>query len=161
MKQALRNFSGTLLLRNLIRIIGIVSLLLLTAMPAFSKGAGIEWDTLNQEVLSLIQKGQYARAEVVAKKALDVAVKNVGKNHPDVATSLNNLAELYKAQGQYAQAEPLYKHSLAIYEKAKGSNHPDVALSLKNMADIYRKTGREKQADALESRAAAIRAIKR
>ena len=41
-----------------------------------------------------------------------------GPDHPNVGTSLNNLAELYANQGQYAQAEPLYKRSLAIFEKA-------------------------------------------
>jgi len=47
-----------------------------------------------------------------------------------VATSLNNLAELYYIQGQYAKAEPLHKRALAIREKALGPNHPDVATSL-------------------------------
>jgi tetratricopeptide (TPR) repeat protein len=78
-----------------------------------------------------------------------------------VATSLNNLAEMYEAQGQYAQAEPLYKRSLAIREKALGPDHPDVATSLENMAVLYRNTGREKAAVELDRRAAAIRAIKR
>ena len=45
------------------------------------------------------------RAVLVAKNSLDVAEKAVGPHHPSVATSLNNLAELYKTQGQYAQAE--------------------------------------------------------
>ncbi len=49
---------------------------------------------------------------IVGKKALQLAETNAGKNHPNVATSLNNLAALYKAQGQYAQAEPLYRRSL-------------------------------------------------
>ena len=31
----------------------------------------------------------------------------LGPEHPNVATSLNNLAELYRAQGRYADAEPL------------------------------------------------------
>jgi tetratricopeptide (TPR) repeat protein len=53
--------------------------------------------------------------------------KALGPDHPDVAASLNNLAELYRAQGQYAQAEPLYKRSLAIVEKALGPDHPNVA----------------------------------
>ncbi len=40
--------------------------------------------------------------------------------HPDVAQSLNNLAELYRVQGRYAEAEPLYQRALAIREKALG-----------------------------------------
>jgi len=38
------------------------------------------------------------RAVMVAKKALQVAEQEVGPNHPDVATSLNNLASLYRIQ---------------------------------------------------------------
>ena len=90
-----------------------------------------------------------------------VAKKALGFNHPSVATSLNNLAELYKTQGQYAQAEPLYKRSLAIREKALGPDHPDVATSLNSLAELYRATGRVKDAEVLEKRAARIRAIKR
>ena len=47
--------------------------------------------------------------------------KALGSDHPDVGTSLNNLAALYQAQGRYSEAEPLYKRSLTIYEKALGA----------------------------------------
>jgi len=98
---------------------------------------------------------------VVASKALAVAEKNMGADHPSVATSLNNLAALYEKQGQYAAAEPLYKRALAIDEKALGKDHPDVASSLENLAALYRKTDRVKDAEPLEVRAKVIRAIKR
>ncbi len=137
------------------------SLVVLLGSGAFAHGQGVEWEALNKQVLSLYQKGQYDRAVVVAKKALDVAEKAVGPNHPSVATSLNNLAELYRAQGQYAQAEPLYKRSLAIMEKALGPDHPNVATSLNNLAELYRATDRIKEAQELEKRVARIRAIKR
>jgi tetratricopeptide (TPR) repeat protein len=78
-----------------------------------------------------------------------------------VATSLNNLARVYKAQGDYAKAEPLYKRSLAIREKALGPDHPDVATSLENLASLYRASERHTEAEALEARAAKIWAIKR
>jgi tetratricopeptide (TPR) repeat protein len=87
--------------------------------------------------------------------------KTLGPDHPDVATSLNNLAQLYETQGQYAQAEPLFKRSLAISEKALGPDHPDVAQRLENLAALYRATNRTKEAEVLEKRAAAIRAMKR
>ena len=44
-----------------------------------------------------------------------LAEKEFGPDHPHVAASLNNLAELYRAQGRYADAEPLYERSLAIW----------------------------------------------
>jgi tetratricopeptide (TPR) repeat protein len=49
--------------------------------------------------------------------------KALGPEHPNVATSLNNLAALYKAQGRYAEAEPLYRRALEIWEKALGPEH--------------------------------------
>ncbi len=46
--------------------------------------------------------------------------KALDPNHPDVATSLSNLAGLHHAQGRYAEAQPLYERALAIWEKALG-----------------------------------------
>jgi tetratricopeptide (TPR) repeat protein len=141
----------------------VLALFLLSAMPLLThaQGAGNKWDTLNQETMELYQAGQYDRAVGVAQKALQVAEQNVGPGHPDVATSLNNLAGLYDTQGDYARAEPLMKRALAIWEKALGPDHPDVALSLENLAALYRATKRGSEAGALEQRAAKIRAIKR
>ena len=129
--------------------------------PIPERGAGIEWNIFNQEVKELYRAGKYDRAVVVAKKAIEVAEKNVGTDHSDVARSLNDLAELYRTQGQYVQAEPLYKRSLAIWEKALGPDHPNVAVSLENLAVLYRATKREREDRELEQRAARIRAIKR
>ena len=145
-------------IKNLILLAGILSL---NNPAAFAQGAGIEWDTLNKEVMRLYQAGDYKRATAIAEKALKVAEENVGPDHPDVATTLNNLAGLYTAQGEYAKAEPLFKRSLAILEKALGPDHPSVATSLNNIAALYRATNRPELAEPLEERAAKIRAIKR
>ncbi len=136
-------------------------LLLQATLPVFAQGAGSEWDILNQEVNELYRTGNYERAVVVARKALEVAEKIVGPNHPDVATSLNGLALLYHTQGQYAQAEPLFKRALAIYENALGPDHPLVAMTLNNLAAVYRATKRDEEAETLEQRAARIQAIQR
>ena len=79
-------------------------------------------------------QGQYAAAEPLYKRSLETREKYLGPDHPDVATSLNNLASCYQSQGQYTAAEPLCKRSLAINEKALGPDHPDVATSLNNLA---------------------------
>ena len=44
-------------------------------------------------------------------------------DHPEVGTSLNNLAGLYEGQGRYAEAEPLYKRTVTITEKALGPDN--------------------------------------
>ena len=52
--------------------------------------------------------------------------------HPDVATSLNNLAGLYRSQGKYADAEPLYQRALNILEEALGLKHPNTRTVREN-----------------------------
>ena len=112
----------------------ILAIVFLGTMPSVlhARGAGIEWGILNQEAGELYRAGKYERALVVAQKALQVALQNVGPDHPDVATSLNDLAAIYETQGDYAKAEPLHKRSLAISEKVLGRDHPNVATSLNN-----------------------------
>jgi len=39
---------------------------------------------------------------------------------PSTATSLNNLAGLYRQKGDFAKAEPLFQRALKIREKALG-----------------------------------------
>ena len=48
----------------------------------------------------------------------------MGENHPDYATTLNNLADLYVNMGRYARAEPMYREALAIRKKTLGEDHP-------------------------------------
>ena len=84
------------------------SLLFSASSLAHAQGAGVEWDALNREVMELYRAGAYDRAVAVAQKALQVAERNVGPDHPDVATSRNNLAFLHQTRGDYDAAEPLY-----------------------------------------------------
>jgi tetratricopeptide (TPR) repeat protein len=67
-------------------------------------------------------QGRYAEAEPLYQRSLAIREQALGAEHPDVAQSLNNLAELYRAQGRYAEAEPLYARSLAIEQSPKKSN---------------------------------------
>jgi tetratricopeptide (TPR) repeat protein len=107
--------------------------------------------------LSLNKQREYDRAVIKVKKALERAEKTYGPNHPEVATSLDNLALLYYKQFRYAQAEPLTKRALSILEKAFGSDHPDVGEEMNNLAMIYDRQGRCEQAEPLYIRLLSIR----
>jgi tetratricopeptide (TPR) repeat protein len=82
--------------------------------------------------------------------------KKLGEDHPDVATSLNNLADLYRKQGRYPEAEPLFLRSLSIKEKQLGADHPSVATSLNNLAFLYNAQGNYVEAKTLSQRALTI-----
>ena len=72
-----------------------------------------------------------------------------GPAHPDVASALNNLAELTNKQARYAEAEPLYRRALAIRQKALRPDDPDVATSYNNLAGFYALLGRYGEAEQL------------
>jgi len=112
---------------------------------------------LYAQVVPLYQQGKYAEAIPLAREALRLAEQALGPDHPDVATSLNNLALLYSEMGAYGQAEPLYQRALKIYEAKLGPDHPHVAASLNNLAGLYDDMGAYDQAEPLHQRALKIR----
>ena len=48
--------------------------------------------------------GSYSEALEYYKKALAICEKKLGKEHPDTATTYNNIASVYQNQGDYGQA---------------------------------------------------------
>ncbi len=125
--------------------------------PSAQQSAELEEATrLNEQVLQLLNEGKYTEGIPLAERALAIREKVLGKEHPDVATSLNNLAELYREQGNYEKAEALYLRALAIFEKVHGKEHPLVATSLNNLALLYLAQGSYQKAEPLYLRALAI-----
>ncbi|WP_143473153.1 tetratricopeptide repeat protein, partial [Limnothrix sp. PR1529] len=86
-------------------------------------------------------QGLFGLAETWAMRSLEIRERVLGADHPDTATSLNNLASLYSSQGRYEAAEPLYRRSLEIRERVLGADHPHTALSLNNLAELSSSQG--------------------
>jgi tetratricopeptide (TPR) repeat protein len=103
-------------------------------------------------------QGNYNFAEPWRRDCLIAARKRLGEEHPDVAASLNNLAQVYRAQGKYADAEPLYCSALEMRQHhLLGADHPDVAMSLNNLAELYRSQGKYVEAEPLHRAALEMR----
>jgi len=105
----------------------------------------------------LLERARYTEAESLLKRSLAINEKALGKEHADVAWSLNDLAGLYRIQARYAKAEPLYRRALEIREKALGPEHPDVARSLNGLGLLYAAQGQYAKAEPLYEQALAIR----
>ena len=142
-------------MKALAKIVLLTMLVVLITVSAHSQ-ENLQYE-LNYKVRELYKQGEYSEATDVAKEALKVAENTFGPDHPRVATSLNNLGEVYGAQGRYAEAEPLYKRALAILEEALGSEHPEVARMLQNMVELYKVMGNKEEAERLEERIKIIR----
>jgi eukaryotic-like serine/threonine-protein kinase len=101
--------------------------------------------------------GQYTNAESMHREALVLRKKLLGNEHPDVASSLNNLANALRAQGRLNEAETLFREALAMRKKLLGSEHPEVASSLQNLAVMLADQGSLAEAETLFREALAMR----
>ncbi|MEL0587915.1 MAG: tetratricopeptide repeat protein, partial [Planktothrix rubescens PR222] len=115
-----------------------------------------QWKQLNRQVINLDQQGALTEGIAVAEQALELACYLWGKNHPNIAASCNNLAELYRSQGRYSEAEPLYLESVAIIRQSLPPNHADLARGFNNLAVLYESQGRYSEAEPLYLEAVAI-----
>ncbi|MBI4646686.1 MAG: tetratricopeptide repeat protein [Bacteroidia bacterium] len=72
--------------------------------------------------------GKYAKAIEYCEKEIEIRKTLKVEKHPSYATSLNNLAQLYKTIGNYSTAEPLYLAEMNICKEVLGEKHPDYIL---------------------------------
>ncbi len=105
----------------------------------------------------LEERAQYKQAEQILSQARSVYESLYGTEHPDVATSLNSLAEVYRAQSRYVEAEPLYQHAVAIREKFLSPEHLDTAQSYSNLGSLYCNQGRYLDAEPYYQKTLTIR----
>ncbi len=115
-----------------------------------------EWEQLNDQITELYNAGKYDEAIPIAAQAVILALILWGEAHANVATSLSNLAGLYRCQGRYEAAEPLYLQAIEIVKIALPKNHPSLATSLNSLAKLYHSQGRYSEAEPLYQQAIEI-----
>jgi tetratricopeptide (TPR) repeat protein len=129
------------------------------AVVARADAAGIADPTgrLMSALGTLFQaKAQYARSEPLLRRALAIDEASLGKDHPNFARDLNNLAGLLQDTNRLGEAEPLMRRALAIDEASLGKDHPTVAIRLNNLAQLLQATNRLGEAEPLMRHALAI-----
>lgn len=123
--------------------------------PAAPSRAGDDPQRLAAQAQELIDKGQFREAESLQQKVVSIHEKALGREHPQTATSLSNLANVLYLQGKLGEAEQIDRRVLAIREKVLGPEHPDTATSLNNLANILFEQGKDQQLSMAEQRARA------
>ena len=97
----------------------------------------------------LTRQGLYSKGVILAQLLKNEHEMNLGKEHSDTITSMNNLASLFQYQGKYAEAEPVYKEALSVCQKMLGEEHPDTLTSMNNLALLFQYQGRYTEAGPL------------
>jgi len=81
-------------------------------------------------------------AEYSLSKALKIRQEKLGVNHPEYATSINNLGGYYMMLGSYKQADSLLHKAINIRKIYLEKNDPDYISSLINIGALYFYQGR-------------------
>ncbi|MFV0416236.1 MAG: tetratricopeptide repeat protein [Chthoniobacterales bacterium] len=102
------------------------------------------------------KSGEMDRAVSAFERAIQVAARMHGREHPHVADVMNNFAVAQTQIGDLDLAENLNLSALAIRESSFGPNHPEVAQSMGNLAVIYHLRGNTTQASNYYQGALAI-----
>ncbi len=104
----------------------------------------------------LLHAAQYAEADPLLRRSLEIMERSLGKDHPEVAIRLSNLAQLLKDTNRLAEAEPLMRRSLEIVERSFSKDHARVAIPLNNLAHLLQATNRLAEAEPLMRRSLEI-----
>ncbi|XP_046863702.1 uncharacterized protein LOC124457513 [Xenia sp. Carnegie-2017] len=101
--------------------------------------------------------GQFCKAEIFFKKALESRKEIFGEIHADVASSLNDLGLLYRRTGSYKNAKKVHEKALEIRKQLFDPDHVDIATSLMNLGRVYDRTGEYDKAKEVQRKAVEIR----
>src|SRR5262249_9284020 len=99
--------------------------------------------------------GRYGEAEQQFKAALNAA-DAFGAEDPRLASSLNSLGQVYRAEGRHTEAEPLLRQAPALRQQNLHRDDPQLAQSLNNLAALYTAQGRLAEAEPLYQRAVEV-----
>lgn len=128
-------------------------LMFLWLWPGPANAMSPELGAAYQKFRELHAQHRYKDALPVAQKALSLAEREFGLDHPFTATFINNLATAYHGQAKFAEAEALMKQALAIYEKSPLSLSRHIVSVLGNYAVLLREMGRKAEAAKIDARA--------
>jgi len=88
----------------------------------------------------LYNYGLYRDSEAVYLRQIPLAEELYGTEHPNTASTYNNIGEVYHTQGDYPKALEYHFKALKIDEKVFGTNHPNTARDYNNIGTVYYKS---------------------
>ena len=104
-----------------------------------------------------VVQGDVQGASTYFERAVEIYGRVLPADHPDLATSINNLGYYRYRLGRYQEAEALYHQALDIRERVLKPNDPAIADTLTNLGELYKVRERADEAIPLLNRALEIR----
>jgi len=76
-------------------------------------------------------RGAYGSAENLLRRECKLRRTILGSEHPNTLTSMNNLAETFRAQGDMEGARKIQEQVLEIRRRVLGAEHPDTLAAMR------------------------------
>jgi tetratricopeptide (TPR) repeat protein len=102
--------------------------------------------------LYLLERGEYAVAEKIARTALMGKERVLGEEHRDTIHSVHQLGLMLEGQGKYKEAEAMYRRALKGPEMAVGEDL-NMLISMSRLGLVLARQFRYKEAEAMSRRA--------
>ena len=93
--------------------------------------------------------GDYAAAETSLRAALTTRRKLLAKDDPELAESLDGLAQLLFMRSKPEEAESLFREALAIRRELSATRPAELAASLNGLGELLQERGKNGEAEAL------------
>ena len=103
------------------------------------------------------EKSDYVQAMYWKQNCYEAVKERLGNDHPDLASSLGNIAALHALMGNYSKAEKLYLQALEIDIGVYGEIDSTVSTDFNNLAQLYESMGYYDKAESLYKRSVSIR----
>ncbi|KAG8762001.1 hypothetical protein FRC11_011755 [Ceratobasidium sp. 423] len=133
-----------------------------TESLAFKRRLGFHVATLSEHSASiganhaccfshvLGQTGQRSQREKIQLGVVEGFKQELGEDHPETLTSMDNLATIYAGLGKWSEAEKMMVQVVDTKKRILGEEVPSTLGSMSNLADIYRRLGRLDQAKQMQ-----------
>ena len=97
---------------------------------------------LSNAAAALSEQGNFAAAESMVRRVLEIEKRALGPEHENVLRNLNNLALILQAQRKFAEAESLMVEVLALHTKLHGFEHHHTLAYANNLLSLLHVRGR-------------------
>jgi len=116
---------------------------------AFPDQPEIKAELYNTIGMTYYGLGLYNKAYVQFVAALERLRSVLGEKHPNILTTIHNLAAAFEKQGRYSEAEDLYRQASDGRLEVLGNKHPDTLISKNNLGVLYCAQDRASEAESL------------
>ncbi|MFH1871330.1 MAG: CHAT domain-containing tetratricopeptide repeat protein [Pseudomonadota bacterium] len=118
--------------------------------PTSQAKASTEGDRLTNAGIKAYRQGQIPEAFQLLEQAKTIYTQELGEDHPNTLSSMNNLANTYGALGQHEKALALQEQTLKLMRAKLDEDHPYTLSSMGNLANTYGALGQHEKSLALK-----------